>query len=104
MHNTRIGPELHAFSHPLPTANISAAAVFRTIEMKRPVLLIDEADTFLGESEDLRGILNSGHRAGGQVIRTVGDDHETRAFATFSPVAIAQIGKLPGTLADRSIS
>ena len=88
----------------LPTANISAAAVFRTIETKRPVLLIDEADTFLGESEDLRGILNSGHRAGGQVVRTVGDDHEPRAFSTFCPVAIAQIGKLPGTLADRSIS
>jgi putative DNA primase/helicase len=90
-------------SRPLPTANITAAAVFRTIEVKRPVMLIDEADTFVGESEDLRGILNSGHRRGGQVIRTVGDDHDPRAFSTFCPVAIAQIGKLPSTLADRSI-
>ncbi len=87
----------------LATANISAAATFRTIEVARPTLLIDEADTFLGENEELRGILNSGHRAGGQVIRTVGDDFEARSFSTHCPVAIAQIGKLPDTLADRSI-
>jgi hypothetical protein len=61
-------------ARPLQTANISAAAVFRTVEIARPTLLIDEADTFLGEHEELRGILNSGHRRGGQVIRTVGDD------------------------------
>jgi putative DNA primase/helicase len=90
-------------SKALPTANISAAALFRTVELARPTLLIDEADAFLGESEELRGILNSGHRAGGQVIRTVGDDFEPRAFSTHCPVAIAQIGKLPDTLADRSI-
>jgi predicted DNA-binding protein (UPF0251 family) len=88
---------------PLSTANISAAATFRTIEAVRPTLLIDEADTFLSENEELRGILNSGHRKGGQVIRTVGDDFEVRAFSTHTPVAIAQIGKLPDTLADRSI-
>jgi Protein of unknown function (DUF3631) len=88
---------------PLSTANISAAATFRTIETARPILLIDEADTFLGENEELRGILNSGHRAGEQVVRTVGDNFEVRAFSTHCPVAIAQIGKLPDTLADRSV-
>jgi Protein of unknown function (DUF3631) len=88
---------------PLSTANISAAATFRTIETARPTLLVDEADTFLGENEELRGILNSGHRSGGQVIRAVGDDFEARAFSTHCPVAIAQIGKLPDTLADRSV-
>jgi putative DNA primase/helicase len=91
-------------SRPLPTANITAAAIFRTIEVKRPVMLIDEADTFIHGSEDLRGILNSGHRAGGQVVRTVGEEFEPRAFSTHCPVAIAQIGKLPSTLADFSIS
>jgi hypothetical protein len=89
---------------PLSTANISSAATFRTVEAVRPTLLIDEADTFLGENEELRGILNSGHRSGGQVIRTVGDDFEPRAFSTHCPVAVAQIGKLPSTLADRSIN
>ena len=47
----------------LPTANVSAAAVFRVVEGYRPCLLVDEADTFLAESDDLRGVLNSGHRA-----------------------------------------
>jgi hypothetical protein len=88
---------------PLPTANATAAAIFRMVEAGQPTLLIDEADTFLRENEELRGILNSGHRRGGAVIRTVGDDHEPRAFATFAPCAIALIGKLPATLADRSV-
>ena len=48
-----------------PTANVTAAAVFRVVEIQRPSLLIDEADTFLSENEGLRGILNSGHRQGG---------------------------------------
>jgi putative DNA primase/helicase len=87
----------------LSTANISAAATFRTIEISRPTLLIDEADTFFGDNEELRGILNSGHRKGGLVVRTVGEDFEPRIFSTHCPVAIAQIGKLPDTLADRSI-
>ena len=69
-----------------------------------PALLVDEADTFLAEADELRGVLNSGHRKGGQVVRTVGDDHEPRAFSTFAAVAIAIIGKLPDTLADRSIT
>jgi putative DNA primase/helicase len=30
---------------PLPTANVTAGAIFRTIEAARPTLLIDEADT-----------------------------------------------------------
>ena len=50
----------------------------------------------------MRGIVNSGHRKGGKVIRTVGDDHEPRIFSTYSAVAIALIGKLPPTLHDRS--
>ncbi len=37
------------------------------------------------------------------VIRSVGDDHEPRQFATWNPMAIAAIGRLPDTLMDRSI-
>jgi len=88
---------------PLPTANASAAAIFRVVELQRPTLLIDEADTFLPENEELRGILNSGHRHGGSVIRTVGEEFEPRSFSTYSACAIALIGKLPATLADRSV-
>jgi putative DNA primase/helicase len=89
---------------PLPAANVSAAAVFRVIEGHRPCLLIDEADTFLRENEELRGVLNSGHRRGGSVLRTVGDDHEPRSFATYAACVIALIGQLPGTLTDRSVA
>ncbi|HZR62653.1 MAG TPA: DUF3631 domain-containing protein, partial [Xanthobacteraceae bacterium] len=88
---------------PLSTANASAAAIFRVVELQRPTLLIDEADTFLPENEELRGILNSGHRQGGSVIRTVGEEFEPRSFSTYSACAIALIGRLPATLADRSV-
>jgi putative DNA primase/helicase len=89
---------------PLPTGSVTAAALFRVVEGYRPTLLVDEADTFLSEADELRGVLNSGHRKGGQVVRTVGDDHEPRAFSTFAAVTIAIIGNLPDTLADRSVT
>ncbi len=85
------------------SANISVAALFRFIELSRPTLFIDEADTFLGDKPELRGVLNAGFLPNGQVIRTAGDDHEPRAFAVFAPVAIAAIGKLPDTIMDRSV-
>lgn len=90
---------------PLPGSNISPAATFRAIEKWTPTLLIDEADTFLRANEELRGVLNCGHtRASAFVIRTVGDDHDPQRFSTWGAKAIALIGKLPDTLADRSIT
>jgi len=92
---------------PLPMSNVTTAAVFRAIELSRPTLLVDEADSFLvgrDADDELRGVLNSGHIRTGSVIRCVGDDAEPRQFATFSPCAIALIGDLPSTLEDRSIS
>lgn len=89
---------------PLLATNASPAALFRCIEECRPTLLLDEADTWLRENEELRGILNGGHsRKTARVIRTVGDDHTVRAFSTFCPKAIAGIGRLADTLEDRSI-
>ena len=84
-------------------SNVAVAAVFRCIDKYRPTLLVDEADTFLGKQDEFRGVLNGGHHRQGRVLRVVGEDHEPRAFATFSAVAIAMIGKLPDTLSDRSI-
>jgi hypothetical protein len=89
---------------PLPTANVTPPAIFRAIEAHQPCLLIDEADTFLYESDELRGVLNSGYRKGGCVLRTVGEDFEPRAFATYSACAIAMIGSLPDTLHDRAVT
>jgi putative DNA primase/helicase len=93
----------HLVLRPLSAANLSSAVVFRVAEAKRPTFLIDEADTFLDQKEELRGVLNAGHRKGGAVWRLVGDDHEPRCFEIFSACAIACIGKLTATLADRSI-
>ena len=90
-------------ARPLATANLTTPAIFRSVEKVRPTLLIDEGDTFIGANEEMRGVLNAGHKRGGQVIRCVGEDFEPRAFAAFSPAAIAAIGPLPNTLEDRSI-
>jgi len=88
---------------PLQAANVSAAAIFRTVEAARPTLLVDEADTFVAKNEELRGVVNSGHEKHGAVIRVDGDDHDPRVFATFAATAIACIGSMPGTIEDRSI-
>lgn len=88
---------------PLATENLTAAVAFRVVQAFRPTLLADECDTWMRENEELRGILNSGHRQGGQVLRCEGDDHEIRAFEVFAPAALCGIGALPGTLHDRSI-
>jgi|HubBroStandDraft_3_1064219.scaffolds.fasta_scaffold01323_5 hypothetical protein len=89
---------------PLPTSNITPAAFFRAVESFSPTLLVDEADSFLREREELRGVLNSGHtRETAFVVRAVGDEHEARPFSTWAPKAIALIGRLPDTLEDRSI-
>ncbi len=88
----------------LPASNITPAALFRAVESLTPTLLIDEADSFLREREELRGILNSGHtRSTAFVVRTVGDTHEVCFFSTWAPKVIALIGGLSSTLADRSI-
>jgi putative DNA primase/helicase len=88
---------------PLEVSNTTTSPIFRTIEKARPTLLLDEGDTFLPGNEEMRGVLNSGHRRGGSVLRTVGEDYEPRQFGTYAACAIAMIGQLPGTLADRSI-
>lgn len=88
----------------LATANITAASLYRTVEKYRPTLLVDEADTYFGSSDELRGILNSGHRRRSAIVtRCVGEDSEPRIFSTWAPKAIALIGKLHPTLSDRSI-
>jgi Protein of unknown function (DUF3631) len=87
-------------------SNISAAALFRYIEAVRPTLLIDEADTFVRDNEELRGVLDSGHtKVAANVIRSVeiAGEHKPRRFSTWAPKAIATIRSLADTLEDRSI-
>ena len=94
---------------PWLTGSVSTAVLFRKIDAERPTLLLDESDaTFNGNrdyAEALRGILNSGYRRGGKTSRCVqeGKNFVPRDYETFCPKAFAGIGKLPDTVADRSI-
>lgn len=91
---------------PASGAAFTRAAVYRVIEKYAPTLLIDEADTFLGKgsNDELRGVINSGHtRRMAHVWACVGDNHDASRFSTWAPKAIACIGTLPDTIADRSI-
>jgi putative DNA primase/helicase len=66
--------------------------------------MIDEANAFMRENEELRGILNSGHtRDSAYVVRVVGDDHTPKPFSTWGCKAIAGIGHLSDTLMDRAV-
>lgn len=94
-------------ARPLTCENISAAALYRSVEKFQPTLLLDEADTFLSGknvNEDLRGVVNAGFARGGCVLRCVGDDSEPMPFRVFGPLALGMIGKPPGTIEDRSIA
>jgi hypothetical protein len=93
---------------PLPTSNISDAALFRAIAELSPTLLLDEVDAIFGkarEREDLRGLLNAGYRRGAVARRMGGSKMTTlEAFPVYCPKAFAAIGQLPDTIADRSIA
>jgi len=89
----------------LPVMNASQASIFRIIEAIRPTLLIDEADTFLHGKPELIGILNSGYKQDGYVLRQGGSTfEETRQFSTWSAKCIAGIGRLPDTIESRCIT
>ena len=88
---------------PLLMENLSVAVLFRLVNAHAPTILADEYDAWLYDNEELRGLLNSGHRRGGQAFRCVGDNNEVRGFQVFAPAVLCGIGALPGTLHDRSI-
>jgi hypothetical protein len=100
----------HLVLRPLRADDISTSTLFRATETTQPTLLIDEADELLKRNRDLAALLNSGVARSGQVMRSVetrstkgAKSFEPAAFATFCAVAVAGIGKLTDTLADRSI-
>jgi len=88
----------------ITASSISPAALYRAIDAWQPTLLIDEADAFLKDNEELRGIINSGHtRDSAYVIRTVGDNFTPTKFNTWGAKAIAGIGHVADTIMDRSV-
>jgi putative DNA primase/helicase len=92
-------------SKPLSGESVTASTVFRVIEATRPTLLLDEADHYRRDNEELRAVIDSGHSRQGNVIRNVpvGDGWEPRAFSTWAPMVLAAIGRLWATVEDRSI-
>jgi Protein of unknown function (DUF3631)/Primase C terminal 1 (PriCT-1) len=90
----------------LLAANTSAAALFRSIEEWHPSLLLDEADTFVKDNEELNGVINAGHtRRTAYVLRCekIGETIVPCKFAVWGAQVLAGIGRQRDTLLDRSI-
>jgi len=96
-------------ANPWMTGRVTAAVLIRKIDKEQPTLLLDEGDAAFGGqreyAEALRAVLNTGYRQGGKASCCVPKGQETsfKDFLTFGAKAIAGIGKLPDTVADRSI-
>lgn len=96
-------------ARPWLTGRVTPAVLVRKIADQAPALLLDESDAaFKGDreyAETLRGVLNAGFRRGGVASLCVGQGAGItyKDFAVFSPKAIAGIGNLPDTVADRAI-
>jgi hypothetical protein len=96
-------------NRPWLTGRVTAACLVRKVDQVHPTLLLDESDAaFNGEekyAEALRGILNTGFYAGGVASCCVGQGANVtyKDFRTYCAKAIAGIGQLPDTVADRSI-
>ena len=84
-------------------------AIYRSLVNRKPTILLDEYDTYFGSkvarehAEDLRGLLNAGHRRGKPVLRCVGPSSTVQEFPCFAPVCLAGIRGLPDTIEDRSV-
>jgi hypothetical protein len=96
-------------ARPWLTGRVSSAVLVRKTANEQPSLLLDESDAaFKGDkdyAEALRGILNAGFRRGGVTSLCVGQGANLsyRDFPVFGAKAIAGIGKLPDTIADRAV-
>jgi Protein of unknown function (DUF3631) len=96
---------------PMEAVNMSPSALFRSVSNSdgMPTILFDEIDTIFGprakDNEDIRGLLNAGHRRGAKTYRSVarGQQVQVEAIEAFCPVALAGIGWLPDTLMSRSV-
>jgi hypothetical protein len=91
--------------------NMSPAYLFRKVadEDGRPTILFDEIDTIFGpkakDNEEIRGLLNAGHRKGAVAGRcvVVGRQVKTEEIPAYCAVALAGLGGLPDTILTRSV-
>lgn len=96
---------------PLHAVNATPAALFRVVsdDAGPPTILFDEIDTVFGprakDNEDIRGMLNAGHRRGATSLRCVvrGKSIEVEEFPAYCAVALAGLGDLPDTILSRSV-
>ena len=96
---------------PVETVNATPAYLFRKVADPAglPTLLYDEIDTVFGpkakDNEDVRGMLNAGHRKGAFAGRCVirGKAIETEELPAYCAVALAGLGNLPDTITTRSV-
>ena len=96
---------------PVEAVNVTPAYLFRKVgaEEGPPTILYDEIDTVFGpkakDNEEIRGLLNAGHRRGAVAGRCVvrGKTVETEEIPAYCAVALAGLGWLPDTLMSRSI-
>ena len=96
--------------NPVSAVNVSPAYLFRKVGSDKGVtILFDEIDTVFGpkakENEEIRGLLNAGHRRGAAAGRCVvhGKTVQTEEIPAYAPVALAGLGWLPDTILSRSI-
>jgi hypothetical protein len=97
--------------NPIHAINVSPAYLFRKIgdEAGAPTILHDEIDTVFGprakDAEDVRGLLNAGHRKGAVAGRckVVGKTVLTEELPAYCAVALAGLDDLPDTLMSRSV-
>ena len=96
-------------SKPWYTSSASAASLFRKIDQVHPTLLLDEMDALFKADKEMaeavRMVLNAGAHHKGTVSRIVGlgANMQTKDFSAYCPKALAGIGNLPDTVADRSL-
>jgi hypothetical protein len=96
---------------PVEAVNVTPAYLFRKVaaEEGRPTILFDEIDTVFGpkakDNEEIRGLLNAGHRKGAVAGRCVvrGKIIETEEIPAYCALALAGLGGLPDTILTRSI-
>ena len=96
---------------PVEAINVTPAYLFRKVAdpAGRPTILFDEIDTVFGpkarENEEIRGLLNAGHRIGAVAGRCVvhGKTVLTEEIPAYCAVAMAGIGDLPDTIMGRSV-
>jgi hypothetical protein len=98
--------ELLSFNGRL-AASISDAYLFRSVEVDRTTMLVDEADQLKAPAKDgineKLEIIRSGYRRSGSVGRIEGEDRSRVDFSTYSMKAIANVSGLEDALEDRAI-